>query len=201
MKLAIILAILLILIGGCSTVQESPSVPIINTTHKISGTRELVLNEQDLQQLGMTEDINEQDIQLFEITEGNCRTDEEYVNIVDSSQGQYSICVYYILNDTQVIIELQKFANLEALNGAYQYDSSHYYSIEGIISENTFGDQSRFRVNNEQDYGGEFNDPDVYFYHLWITKDKYLIHITSKGSKEAEEYIAKIGWRILSKFG
>lgn len=188
--MVIILAILLVLVGGCSIVQESPSVPTINATPTISGIQELVLNEQDLQQLGMSNGTN-------------CLTDEEYTNIVDSSQGQYVICVYTLpsLNDTQIIIELQKFANLEALNGTYQYSSLHLYSIEGLISENVYGDQSRFRVNNEHDYGGQYNEPNVYYYHLWICKDLYIIHITSKGSMEAEEYIAKIGQRILSKFG
>lgn len=180
MKLTIILAILLILIGGCS----------IKTTHTISGIQDLALNEQDLQQLGMTGH--------------DCQTDEEYTNIVDSSLGQYSFCNYTInsLNDTEVIIELQKFANLEALNGSYQYDSSHLYSVEGLISENDYGDQSRFRVSNVNDYGGQYNDPNVYYYHLWICKDKYLIHITSNGrSKEAVDYIPKIGRQILLKFG
>ena len=199
MKLAIILAILLILITGCSTVQDPPSWPII------SGTQELALNEQDLQQIGMTSDVNEQDLQQLGMSNGtNCQTDEEYTNIVDSSVGQYSICIYNInsLNDTQVIIELQKFANYEALNGSYQYNSLHLYSVQGLISQDDFGDQSRFRVNNVNDYGGQYNDPNVYFYHLWFTKDLYLIHITSKGSsKEAQEYIAKIGQQILSKFG
>src|SRR3989344_6145945 len=189
MKLAIILAILLILIGGCSTVQDSPSGPTIKTTHTISGTQDLMLNEQDLQQLGMTGH--------------GCLTEEEYTNIVDSSLGQYSFCNYTItsLNNTEVILELKRFTNLEALNGSYQYDSSHLYSIQGLISENEYGDQSRFRVNNENDYGGQFNEPGIYFYHLWFTKDLYLIHITSKGSKEAGEYIAEIGQRILSKLG
>jgi len=184
MKLAIILAILLILIGGYLIVQEGP-------TPTISGTQELVLNEQDLQQLGMTS------------AGTDCYTDEEYSNIVDSSLGQYSFCNYTInsLNDTWVVIELQKFANYEALNGSYQYDSQHLFSIQGIISENDYGNQSLFRVNSEYDYGGQYNEPGVYYYHLWICKNEYLIHITSKGSKEADDYIAKIGWRILSKFG
>ena len=208
MKLAIILTILLtlIFIGGCSIAQNPPSGPAMNTTSRISGTQELVLNEQDIQQLGMTSDLNEQDLQQMGITGNgtNCQTDKNYTNIVDSSQGQYSICIYNIgsLSDTEVIIELQKFANYEALNGAYQYDSQHLYSIQGLISENDFGDQSRFRVNNVNDYGGQYNDPNMYYYHLWICKDLYLIHITSSGrSKEAVDYIAKIGRQILSKFG
>lgn len=197
MKLVMILAILLVLIGGCSTVKDG-------ATSAISGTQELVLNEQDIQQIGMSKEVNESDRQLFELGNGsNCRTDDNYSNIVDSSQGQYSICVYSIpsLNNTQVIIELQKFANLEALNGSYQYSSLHLYSIEGLISENDYGDQSRFRVNNVNDYGGQYNDPNIFYYHLWICKDEYLIHITSGGtSKDADKYISKIGRQILSKF-
>lgn len=204
MKLAIILAILLLLIGGCSAVQDLPSGPSINTTDKLSGIQELVLDEQDLQQLGMMGNTNETYLQQFEIA-GNgtyCRTERDYSNIVDSSMGQYSICGYLIssLNDTEVIIEFQKFADYEALNGSYQYGSSHLYSVEGLISENDYGDQSRFRVNNENDYGGQYNSPGVYFYHLWFTKDLYLIHITSKGSKDAKEYIESTGQQILSKF-
>lgn len=178
MKLTIILAILLMLLVGCSTVQD-----------KVSGIQNLVLNEQDLQQLGMVRDGTD------------CRT-EEYQTSDSAPLAQYGICNYGInsLNDTQVVIELQKFTNFEDLNGTYQYNSLHLYSIEGLISENDYGDQSRFRVNNEHDYGGQYNEPNIYYYHLWISKNKYLIHITSKGNKESEEYIAKIGRQILSKF-
>ena len=198
----LLLSSLVLVMGANGCIQ--PSGPTIKTVHGISGTQELVLNEQDLQQLGMTSNLNNQDLQQLGITGNgtNCQTDEKYTNIVDSSEGQYSICIYSIssLNDTQVIIELQKFANYEALNGSYQYGSLHLYSIEGLISENDYGDQSRFRVNNENDYGGQYNDPNVYYYHLWICKDLYLIHITSNRAKEADEYVAKIGRQILSKF-
>jgi hypothetical protein len=206
MKLNTILAVLLLFIGisiaGCSTL-ETPPVPT-SAADAISGIQELTLNQQDLQQLGLTSDLNEQDLQQLGITGNgtNCRTDEAYTNIADSSIGQYSICVYNIgsLNDTQVIIELTKFTNYEALNGSYQYDSLHLFSVQSLISENDFGDQSRFRLNNENDYGGQYNDPNVYYYHLWICKDMYLIHITSGGSsREAEGYVAKIGRQILSK--
>jgi hypothetical protein len=187
MKPAIILAILLMLIVGCSKV-ENPG-PAVNTTQTISGTQKLVLNEQDLQQLGMTGGTE-------------CLTEEQ--TSIDSLPVQYSFCAYNIssLNDTEIIIQLQEFTTFEDLNGTYQYDSLHLYSAQGLISENDYGDQSRFRVNNVNDYGGQYNTPGVYFYHLWICKDKFLIHITSKGtSKEAESYIAKIGQKILSKFG
>lgn len=204
MKMAMIFAVLLILVGGCSMVQN-PSVPTMKTTPGISGTKALVLDESELQQLGMTSDVNGSDLEQLGIAANgtNCRTDDNYSNIVDSSQGQYSICAYTIgsLNDTQVIIELQKFANYEALNGSYQYSSLHLYSIQGLISENDYGDQSRFRVNNVNDYGGQYDKPGIYYYHLWICKNEYLIHITSSGTrKEAEDHVAKIARQILSKF-
>ncbi len=160
--------------------QDGSTDPTIRPPHKISGTHELVLNEQDLQQLGIA--INGTD----------CQT-EEYPTNEYSPLAQYSICNYTIksLNDTQVVLELQKFTNFEDLNGTYQYTSLHLRGSQGLISENDYGDLSRFYVDNESN---------VYYYHLWIGKNKYLIHITSKGSKEAGEYIAKIGRRILSKF-
>ena len=180
MKLAIILTILIIIIGGCSTVQDSQLEPTTKTTHTISGTRELVLNEQDLAQLGITSEID-------------CNT-EEYQTNAYSPLAQYSFCNFTIknLNDSQVVLELKKFTNFEDLNGSYQYESLHLRGFQGLISENDYGDLSRFYVNNEST---------VYYYHLWISKNEYLIHITSKGSKEAGEYIAKTGRRILSKFG
>jgi len=193
MKKLLILLVLMsvIVISGCVNQQMTTTTSTIPTT--ISGIQDLALNAQDLQQLGMTQVWNETD----------CQTQENYTNIVDSSLGQYSICNYTInsLNDTWVMIELQKFANYEALNGSYQYDSQHLSSVQGIISENDYGDQSLFRVNNENDYGGQYNEPGVYYYHLWICKNLYLIHITSRGSQqEAREYIPRIGLQILSKF-
>jgi len=175
MKHPIILIILFILLIGCN------KVPTINSN------QELILSEQDLQQIGM-------------ISNGtDCKT-EEYETSEFSPLAQYSICFYTINNDSEVVLELKKFTNLEDLNGSYQYDSSHLFSVEGLISENEYGDFSRFRVSNENDYGGQFNDPAIYYYHLWIVKDKYLIHITSKGKEEAKEYIAKTGRLILGKF-
>ena len=185
LKLAVILAILLIIIVGC--LMLLPSGP------KINGIQELVLNETDLQQLGMASDGPD------------CLSsiDESQTTISGSPLLQYTMCNYTInsLNDTQVIIQLQKFTNREDLDGTYQYASSHLYSVQGLISENDFGDQSRFRVNNVNDYGGQYDPPGVYYYHLWICKDVYLIHITSSGRSEgARESVANIGRRILSKF-
>src|SRR3989344_5081746 len=168
MKALFVILVLFVFIEGCTRVQDLPT---------ISETSELILNVQDLKQLGMT---------------GDCKT-EGYETDEYSSLAQYSFCSYNItsLNDTEVIIELKKFTNLNDLNGTYQYESLHYRSAEGLISKNDYGDQSRFYVNNENDYGGQYNDPNVYYYTLYITKDEYLIHITSKGSKEARGYIAK----------
>ena len=71
-----------------------------------------------------------------------------------------------------------------------------------ITSGKTLEFQNSVIVNNENDYGGNINNaPNVHYYHLWFTKNEYLIHITSKGSNEAEGFITKIAQQILSKFG
>lgn len=194
---------LLIFIGGCSKVQESQLEPTPNASNNISGTLALILSEKEISQLGMTSEINEQDLVQLGLNNGtNCRTDEDYTNVVDSSRGAYTLCVYNIksLNNTQLIIELTKFTNYEALNGSYGYSSSHLFGAKGLISENDFGDQSRFHVSDPSDYGGEFNKPNEYYYNLYFTKELYLIHITSGKDKEAKDYILKIGRKILSKF-
>jgi len=159
--------------------------PALST--RISGTHALVLNEDELQQLGM--ELND------------CRTEES--TDIAASPVQYTMCNYSVrsLNDTEIIIELKKFTNREALENAYQYESSHLYSVEGLISENEYGDKSRFRVNHPSDYMGHLNEPGVYYYHLWICKNEYLIHITSKGrSADAASLVSTIGRLILSKF-
>ena len=193
MKNMVILAILTALVVGCSTADTIPT---------ISGTTDLLLNEQELSQLGMSTNLSNDDRQMLGLNDANCRTEQGYGNIVDSTEGQYSLCAYTIpsMNNTQVIIEFQKFASQEARDGTYQYDSSHLFSAEGLISENTFGDMSRFRVNNENDYGGEYNTPGIYYYHLWIVKDLFLIHITSKGAEEAKYYLSEAGEIIVGKF-
>src|SRR3989338_4569467 len=109
MKPAVILAGLIIIIAGC--VQNSQP-----------GTQYL-LNEQDLAQLGMTDDVSESELQAFGLNGTNCRIEE-----------QYSICIYNIpgLNNTQVIVELKKFTNFEDLNGTYHYNSLHMFSSQGL---------------------------------------------------------------------
>ncbi len=193
--ITVILSVLLIFIVGCKT---TPS----NTNNKTLGVNELLLNEQDLAQIGMAVNINpEQNAQLGIDNGTNCRT-EKYDTSEFSPLAEYSICYYNItsLNDTIVIVELKKFTNLNDLNGSYGYSSSHLFGAKGLISENDFGDQSRFRVSDPSDYGGEFNKPNVYYYNLYFTKGLYLIHVTSGKNKEAKDYIAKTGRQILSKF-
>lgn len=204
MKQTILLAILLVFALGCTPVQDPSSEPTIATTPELSGTEELILNEGELSWLGMVGDNLAQLSQLGISADNgsDCKT-EEYQTDEFSPLAQYSICSYIIesLNDTEVIIELKKFTSQHDLNGSYQYESLHYRSSDGLLSENEFGDQSRFYVNSENDYGAEFNDPSVYYYTLYATKNDYLIHVTSKGTiKEAQDPIVKIGRQILSKF-
>ncbi len=202
MVFAVLSLILLMLLGGCTSDTVNPADTKPAAT-EISENQALILTEQDLQQLGMAKDPDNSDlVQLGIIGNGtNCQAEEQ--TSFDSSMVEYTICSYIIpsLNSTQIIIELRKFASPGALNDTYQYDSSHLYSAEGLISENDFGDQSRFRINNENDYGGQYNPQGVYFYHLWFTRNEFLVHITSKGSEEAKDSIAEIGHQILSKLG
>jgi len=204
MKLTILLAIILIFIAGCA-VQNEKLPPI----EKIKGTQELILTQQDTSYLGLTPNLNEEEISFFEMNGTNCRTDNSYGNVVDASTGQYSICVYKtnsvndsLINGSSVVVEITKFADYDALNGSYQYNSLHLFGAKGYFGENTFGDQSRFHVNSDDDYGAQFdtNPPNVRFYHLWFTKGLYMVHITSKGSVDDKEYIANIGRTILEKF-
>ncbi|MCA9478569.1 MAG: hypothetical protein KC535_05470 [Nanoarchaeota archaeon] len=126
-------------------------------------------------------------------------TSQEVSDLGLSAQGScqienlYGICNYTIndLGDTEVIIQLQEIANKTDLNGSYQYQSLHLRGYQGLIEENTMADQSRFYVNNESA---------TFYYHLWMTKDDYLIHITSKGSEQARDDILAIGEEFLTKF-
>ena len=104
------------------------------------------------------------------------------------------------MKNTSVVLELKRYTNLEDLNGSYQYGSSHLFSAKGLISEDEYGDMSRFRVNSEEDYGGQYNEADIYYYHLWIVQDLFLIHITSSGSEEAGKVIERMGQQILTEF-
>ncbi len=174
MKLTTILAVILIIISGC-------------TTQQISSTEQLALDEQEIDELA--------------ITESHCETEQfethERAPLAERTRCQYNVSSI----NTTITLILKKYTNFEDLNGSYQYDSSHLFSQEGLISENTYGDQSKFRVSSEEDYGGQYNDPNVYYYHLWITEELYLIHITSAGSQEAKATIEQMADMIMARFG
>lgn len=181
MKIHVILAILLLFIVGCIQAQE-------NEISSVSGIQELMFGSEDLITLGLT-------------SSDVCEMEEHEIG-PSAPLAQSSTCFYTVTRDnTEVVVQLEKFTNPEDLNGAFEYRSSHYRSSEGLLSENDYGDRSRFYVNNENDYGAEFNEPGVYFYSLWIVKDAYLMHVTSKGTEEAREDVSSMGLAILSKFG
>ncbi len=181
MKVPIVVTILLLAIAACA---PAPSEPVST----VNGLEDIILTAPELQNIGMT-------------TNGSDCIVETYNTSEYSSLAQYSMCTYNITAlNTEVITQLYKFTNGSDLNGSYQYNSLHYFSVDGLISENTYGDQSRFRVNSVNDYGGEFNNPNITYYHLWTTKDLYLIHITSAGSKDAKSYLEEMATRMLAKF-
>ncbi|MBU5689773.1 MAG: hypothetical protein QXM68_00360 [Candidatus Aenigmatarchaeota archaeon] len=178
MKIIIAVSIIAILIIGLFLAQNMLFKP---------NSEKIFFNEQDLQNLKLSKS-------------GNCVL-EKYKTDQYSPLEEYGFCNYTVneLSDTWIWVEFKKFSNVNDLNQAYQYDSSHLFGSKGLISENTFGDKSRFRVNSDDDYGAEFNPPGVYFYHLWICKGHYLIHITSRGSESAKSYIERMAENILLK--
>ncbi|MFT4303956.1 MAG: hypothetical protein ACMXYG_05290 [Candidatus Woesearchaeota archaeon] len=184
MKYLIILMLSFIFILGCNSIQNND----LEVGYEITSINNLLLDEKDLVELDISILNSDCEVNVYE-TSPTSPLEQDYM-------------CYFNINsyDSEVIIQIQKFTNLDDLNGTYQYSSSHYRSAEGLISENEYGDMSRFYRNSEKDYGAEFNDPDVYFYHLWIVKDKYLILVTSKGSEEAKDTVEAIGLTILSKF-
>ncbi len=187
LKAGIFLVIILVILGGLLAAQSIPR--FLSSVPEISGTGDILPDEQGLRRFGM------------EISGLSCRT-EDYETGARASLAQYSFCNFTItsLNGTEVILEVKKYTNMEDRTGAYQYESSHLFGQEGLISENEYGDLSRFRVSSEDDYMGHLNNPGVYYYHLWICKDLYLIHVTSSGTVEAEDEVASVGEHILSQF-
>ena len=187
MKLNVVFSLFLIFFVGCTISSiEHVGTPLNQSdVQKGLEVKDLIFSEENLMELGLT---------------GYDCFNEEYETL--DSPDTYCFNNYTIddLNDTNVFIIFSKYDSFHDLNGSYQYESSHYFSVEGLISENAYGDLSRFRVSNVNDYGGKYNDPNIYVYHLWIVKDLYLIHITSRGSIDAKEYIEESGNQILLKF-
>lgn len=189
----IVVALVLILIAGCAAKQDYEQT-------SVTGIGDLLLSEQDLVQAGLTRDVHDEVLAQLGLDGTNCKTEEQ--TVFDASGVDYGICSYASssLNNTQVIIELKKFANASEAKNAYYYDSSHLYSAKGIISKDEYGDQSLFRMNSKDDYMGNLDPADLFYYHLWFIKDAYLIHITSKGSKDAGEMVARIASIIEARF-
>jgi hypothetical protein len=110
-----------------------------------------------------------------------------------------SFCSYFSFDESsEVIISISKYSNFDDLFGSYQYQSSHLRSVEGLISEDFFGDFSKFYVNVEEDYMGYLNDVDIYYYHLWIVSGDFLIHITSKSYLEEHDLLIGIAERFMN---
>jgi hypothetical protein len=186
---------LMILAAGCANVQDDASTTTTTLKDSTMAIEDLILSDVEVSELGLSKDISEEKLSQLGINSGtNCN--------VDSPSGQYAVCAYLApsLNDTEVIVQLYSYDNESALNGSYQYNSAHLFGSEGIISKDTYGDQSIFRKNSDDDYGAEFNDPKMHYYHLWFTKDLYMVHVTSSGTVEAEGLVVSIGSTILSKF-
>lgn len=186
MRSTIYLIVFLIFLSGCLT-QQDKSLDNISPISQISQiSQDILPDNNEIRQLGI-------------VSEGIVCNTEEYDANDHSSLQMYSFCNFTIknCNDTEVIIELSRYSDLKDLNYSYQYNSLHLRSKKGLISEDDYGDQSRFSVNHEQDYGGTFDDPKISYYHLWICKGPYLIHITSKGSIDAKRYIPDLGSMML----
>jgi len=191
---------LAVLLVGCTTTEEGPTVPIDSSVVDVST---LLLAPQDIAEIRLTPGGEAQTLEVLGLTSDNqyCKT-ENYETSESSPLAQLATCSYTIdgMADTSVIIEMKRFTNSNDLTGTYQYESLHLRGAKGLLAENTFGDQSRFSVNSDDDYGAEFNPPGVSFYSLYFTKDSYLVHVTTKGSADAKEDVASIGRRILAKF-
>jgi hypothetical protein len=201
-RLVLFTAAAILVLTACTTTQ--PATPT-NETEMVRGTSDLLLTDEDRSDLGITYNTNTTELRELRIptnTTTTCKTQQTYAKNQTVEHGAHSICAYTIpaLNNTDIVIQLQKFKDKTALNGSYQYDSSHLFSSDGLISRNELGDQSTFRVSTEDDYGGEHNNDTMHYYHLWITKDHYLLHITSSGTVNATTEITRVGERILSKF-
>jgi hypothetical protein len=121
-------------------------------------------------------------------------TQEDLSQLALTNNGtfcQEDVCYYY-QDQTEVVLQLGKYDNFSDLNGSYQYNSLHLRGFQGLIEENTYGQLSRFYVNDEST---------TYYYHLWIVQDPFLIHITSKGVEEDKALIEDIGSLMMGKFG
>jgi hypothetical protein len=195
MKRHVFILSLLVVLTACTT----PTSPEPAT---VQGTQELILTDDDLTAVGLSPNTDPADNQVLRIPNGtNCRTETTYGKNVTVENGAYTICTYTAddLNNTEITVETRRFKDQASLNGSYQYESSHLFSEDGLISRDELGDQSTFRKNSDQDYGGANNNESMHYYHLWATKDLYYVHVTSSGSDEARSIVRGVAERTLAK--
>ncbi len=126
---------------------------------------------------------------------------EEYQTSETSPLAQSSFCSFVSQNDSvHLIIDIKKYTNEQDVLGSFQYQSSRHRSPQGILAQNTHGSYSTFVMNVEEDYMGHLNDPEMYYYHLWIAKDLFLIHITSRGTVSDESLLLAVADKLLLRF-
>ena len=167
--------ILLIFLVGCTAQQTKTEVKKVTTAKDLIPSKE---------EMGAT-------------TELNC-TNEVYNTTEFSPLAENTLCMFNI-NNSEFYLEIKKFSNQNDLNGSYGYNSAHLFGGKGFLNHTTYGDQSRLHVNAGDDYGAEFDPKGVSYYHLWFTKDLYLVHVTSKGVESDRASIENIGHLVLAK--
>ncbi|MFT4311251.1 MAG: hypothetical protein ACMXX7_01345 [Candidatus Woesearchaeota archaeon] len=166
---------LILIVSGCSTYKE-----------ETIGVSDLLLSDEYVYNLDL-------------YPSSPCEV-EIYETSNRSSLSEFGSCFFKGSNESlEVVIQIRKFSNFDDLFGTYQYQSSHLRNIEGLISEDKFGDFSKFYINVEEDYMGHLNEEGVYIYHLWVVKDDFLIHITTKDYFDDKYLVENIANNILSK--
>jgi hypothetical protein len=156
----ILFMFIVILLAGCSSQITNESPELITT--------EILIRQLDI-------DFDECEHEAYETSES-------------SPLEEQSFCIAYI-DESEIVVVIQKFTNFHDLDGSYQYSSLHLRGFQGLINEDTYGDFSRFY----------FTEDIVIYYNLWIIKDEFLIHITSKNLNE-QEVIEQIAENLLEKF-
>ncbi len=131
---------------------------------------------------------DEQELNSIKLSAEGCQT-ESYETHERAPLKQYSIC-NFTGQETNITTQIYKYTNFDDLNGSYQYKSLHLRGYQGLIEENSYGQLSRFYVNNEST---------TYYYHFWIVEDPFLVHVTSKGSAQAKGYVEALGLKMLEK--
>ncbi|HLP79507.1 MAG TPA: hypothetical protein VK158_02650 [Acidobacteriota bacterium] len=156
----------MLLLTGCTVEKSTQSI------------QEIMLTTQEITDLQMTPKYKTGDVDL------PCVVEES-----DSSRTQYALCGY-TKGDSEIIIELAKYNNLNDLNDSYQYASSHLINSDWLIQQDAYGDMSKLQ---------KWNESSTFYYHFYIVKDMYMIHVTSKGVESDQATVVDIGKTMLDK--